>query len=373
MNMEEKRLLSSINYAKAFAIHISEEDSKRITSLRFLLIVLVVFIHSNLTVNIAINYYHYDFVQPKWIEVFKEFICGTLGSSAVPLFFLFSSYLQFSKSDTYKDLLKKKSRSLLIPYILWTVITIILYFIAQSIPQTSRFFQNPINIVRNWTWLDYLKAFTYHDKVYPLCYQFWFLRDLMILIVLSPIIKLLCTKFPGMMLILSSVFALKGIPVFFTKSSALFFYMVGYYFATYHISFFIIADKIKLPEYFFLLALTIPFDFLFEGKYNFGFIKTIVACLFFLKVSGYLIKNQNIYEKTKYLAGYSFFLYSVHWPFLGTTINKISQRVIPLHGIMCLVQFLLATFCTIAIGTLLGIFLNTLFPKLFRVLNGGRK
>ena len=355
------------------SIQISEETSKRITSLRFLLIVFVVFIHANLTVDDALNYYHYDFVQPKWIEVFKNFICGTLGGSAVPLFFLFASYLQFSKNDTYSLLLKKKGKSLLIPYILWTVITIILYLISQTIPQTSVFFQNPINIIRNWRFIDYLKAFTYHDEVYPLVYQFWFLRDLMILIILSPIIKILCSKFPGTMLIIVSVFAVKGIPIFFTNSTALFFYMAGYFFAKYKISFFKIADKIKLYEYIFLIALTISFDLLFEGRYSFGFLKTIISCLFLLKLSTYFIKDEKVYEKTNYLASYSFFLYAVHTPFLGTAINKISQKVIPLHGILCLVQFLLAAFLTISIGTLLGICLNKLFPRLFKILNGGRK
>ncbi|MDD6970288.1 MAG: acyltransferase, partial [Treponema sp.] len=132
------------------SFQISEEDSKRITSLRFLLIVFVVFIHANLTPDDALNYYHYDFIQPKWIEVFKNFICYTLGGAAVPLFFLFASYLQFSKNDSYPTLLKKRSKSLLLPYILWSVITVILYFIAQSIPQTAPYFQNPINIVRAW-------------------------------------------------------------------------------------------------------------------------------------------------------------------------------------------------------------------------------
>ena len=48
---------------KKLETQISEEDSKRITSLRFLLIVFVVFIHANLTPDDALNYYHYDFMK----------------------------------------------------------------------------------------------------------------------------------------------------------------------------------------------------------------------------------------------------------------------------------------------------------------------
>ena len=43
---------------------IPEDISKRITSLRFILIIFVVFIHANLSPEQAINRYHYDFYQP---------------------------------------------------------------------------------------------------------------------------------------------------------------------------------------------------------------------------------------------------------------------------------------------------------------------
>lgn len=348
------------------------EDSKRITSLRFLLIVFVVFIHANLSADEALNYYHYDFIQPKWIEIFKFFVCHTLGGSAVPLFFLFSSYLQFSKNDSYHVLLKKRSKSLLIPYILWTVITIILYYIAQSIPQTESYFKNPINIIRDWGVLEYLKAFTYHNKNFPLVFQFWFCRDLMILIILSPLIKSLCTKFPGIMIILSSVFAVKEIPIFFTNSSSLFFYVAGYYFATYKISFFRLSDRIKLYEYIIVIIISLFFDFSFNSKYSFGFLRIIISSMFILKVSNYFILNQKIYEILEYFSGYSFFLYAVHMPFLGMVINKLSQKYIPLHGFLCLIQFLIAALLILLVGTLFGIMLNKFFPKIFKILNGGR-
>ena len=77
---------------------ISLDISKRITSLRFLLIIFVIFIHANLTVSDAINYYHYDFNQPKWVEIIKTIVCEMLGSAAVPLFFLYNSSCMNSAS-----------------------------------------------------------------------------------------------------------------------------------------------------------------------------------------------------------------------------------------------------------------------------------
>ena len=89
---------------------LTEADSKRITALRFLLIMFVVFIHNNLTADNAINYYHLAFSEPAVITHFKFLVTNVLGSAAVPLFFLFSGYLQFCKADSYPILLKKRAK-----------------------------------------------------------------------------------------------------------------------------------------------------------------------------------------------------------------------------------------------------------------------
>ena len=68
---------------------IPEEISKRITSLRFLLIVFVVFLH---VLTVYDNTNLWIFIRTSFLNV-----CNT----AVPLFFLFASYLQFRKEDKY--------------------------------------------------------------------------------------------------------------------------------------------------------------------------------------------------------------------------------------------------------------------------------
>lgn len=357
---------------------IQRETSRRITSLRFLLIVFVVFIHANLQPDDAINYYHYDFVQPEWIRVVKNFIGGTLGGAAVPLFFFFASFLQFSKNDDFPVLLKKRFSSIFLPYVVWTLITILLYFFAQSIPQTASFFQNPVYIIKNWRPADFLKAFAYQKievgTKSPFVYQFWFLRDLMIFILLSPVLKFLCRKFPALIFFFAFVALLKNIPIFFTVSSAAFFYYVaGFFCAEYKIDFFSIADKIKFSEFAVLIFLGVFFDLNFGGKFSFGALNTFVSCLFFLKLSKIFVSRENLYKKLETLSGFSFFLYAIHAPFLGTAVNKISCRIIPLRGIFCLVQFFAASVLTVTAGTFAGFVLKKICPKFFSLLNGGRK
>jgi len=352
---------------------IDENISKRITSLRYILMIFVVVIHSHLSVDEAVNYYHYEFSQPYWIEILKNFITFTISSSAVPLFFVFSAYIQYRKNDKYLVVLKKRSRTILIPYILWTVITVLLFYIAQSIPQTRLFFQNPENMVSNWKLKDWLSIFTFHTDTYPLVYQFWFLRELMIFIVLSPILKLLIKKIPGCLLIFLFIATQNNISLYFTSSaSALFFYAIGFYFAENDIDFFKLADKMRIFEYVILFAICIILSEIKNGQYSIGFISTIISCLFMLKISSFLVKNENLYKVLNKLSSISFFFYAVHAPFLVTTVNKITQKIIPLHGIYCLLQFLLAIIVTTVLGTLFSLLVKTFFPRLFSILSGKR-
>lgn len=348
---------------------ISEWESKRITSLRFLLIVFVVFIH-NIDKNEAINYYHLAFEEPVVITWFKTFITGILGGAAVPIFFIFAAYLQFSKQDDYKNLIKKRAKSLLVPYILWTLLTVLFYFIAQSIPQTASFFQNKKNIVRNWGWLEWLNIFWKHIDIYPLAMQLWFLRNLIILVIFSPVLKYLAKAFPFFMLIAISFFYFYGLPLEFGKS--IFFYMTGWYCAEYKISFFNLSDKIKWFEYIILLIPILIVYMKFPSAIILIKLGIIISCLFFFKVSGLIIANEMLFDITNFLSGYSFFLYAIHEPFLMMTLVKISVKIIPLHGAWCLVQFFVPSIICIIMGTLIGIALKKYCSPIFKLLNGSR-
>lgn len=348
---------------------VREDDSKRITSLRFLLIVFVVFIH-NIDKNEAINDYHLIVNEPVVITWLKMFITDILGSAAVPLFFLFSSYLQFRKNYDYKTLLIKKIRSLLIPYILWILIAALLYFIVQSVPQLAIFFQNEKNIVRNWNGLDWINIFWRHIDIYPLAGQLWFLRNLIILVIVSHVLSFLAKKTPVLMFIAMTFFYYKGLPMEF--GSSIFFYMLGWYFANYQISFFELSDLIKWFECIILLAAVIIIHICLPTATILWKSGVIVACVFFLKISSLIVANEKLFNITTYLAEYSFFLYAIHEPFLEMSLVKISIKIIPLTGFLTLVQFFLPCLLTICIGTGIGIILKKYLRPLFNILNGSR-
>ena len=339
---------------------ISEETSMRITSLRFLLAMFVVFIHNNLDVDTAINYYHLDFVEPVVITYFKMLVCKVLGGAAVPLFFFFAGYLQFRKKDTYLVLLKKKSKSLLAPYVIWTIIAILFYFIGQSIPRLGSYFQNENNIVRNWKLLDWVNLFWAHRTDgglrSPLVYQFWFVRNLIVLIILSPLLKYLGKRVPFIVIITTYLCYLNGL--YIGLGTGLFFYMCGYFFVEYNIDFFSLSDSISWLEFTLLLLLEMIILIVFGERIKLFGLETIISCIFFLKLSAKIIAKPKLFSVSKYLASFSFFLYAIHAPFIIDSLTKISYRLIPLHGIGCLIQFVLPPFITIVLGTGIGIILK---------------
>lgn len=358
-------------------MEINEVDSKRIITLRFILMVGIFFIHANLTSNDAINYYHLDFQQPSWVEIIKNFLCGTWACSSVPLFFLFASFLQFSKDDNYYILLRKRFKSVLCPYLIWTILVILVYFVAQKIPLLSSFFSSNDKIIKDWSVFDYIRAFSYFDVStslkYPIVIQFWFLRELIIYIILSPLIKFLCTKFPGSCFLCIFLAAFYNLNLYFTVSStAFFYYVLGFYFSKFKISFFDLADRISIFEYLFVLLGYESCSLIIPNFIENTFLITIISSLFLLKISAYLIENNSIFNVLKYLSSYSFFIYAVHSPFIEPVLNKISWKFIPLRGVGCFLQFLFVVIGTILFSTIIGIILKKLFPKLFNLLNGGR-
>ena len=94
---------------------IDETTSKRITALRFLLMIFVVFIHNNFTAKSIAEILENGEIAPlfnqgvvgKWIQLF---ISDGIGRGAVPLFFLFAAYLQTKKDDRYPVFLKKRDK-----------------------------------------------------------------------------------------------------------------------------------------------------------------------------------------------------------------------------------------------------------------------
>ncbi|MDR0506519.1 MAG: acyltransferase [Dysgonamonadaceae bacterium] len=353
------------------SLPIDDELSKRIKSLRFILIVFVIIIHNGISAKIFSERNIPDYV----LNVQR--LIGVITSIAVPLFFMFSAYFLYIKEQKYFSVLKKKCRTILLPYILWHILLIGFYFAVSILPFTKQYF-SPEKFVSSWELLDWIKAFcgdySNTDNVLkntPFVYQFWFLRDLFILTVLFAGIKKLVDKFPFGTFVFCLVLWVNNIRIYIVSPEALLFFMLGYYVIKYNLSMKNI-DMIKTFELLTVYCITIIMEYFFiKTMPVLSKINIIIGCLFFLKISRCFIENVKLYNVLAWLEKYQFIVYAVHGVMIPQFL-KIYIRIIPPHGVYILLGYFLMILFGVFISLFIGILLKKLFPKIYRVLTGGR-
>ena len=163
--------------------------SQTITFLRLPLIVAVVYIHT----NPGVSAFGYDFpASGTGLPVYRLFqyvITEELARIAVPLFFFISGFLFFYRSGfstrIYGQKLRKRARTLLVPYVLWNAAFFLVMFCAQAFLHVS---PDKYPAIEEFGWLDWLNIFWSYNGGMPASYQFWFVRDLMVAVLLSPVL-----------------------------------------------------------------------------------------------------------------------------------------------------------------------------------------
>jgi peptidoglycan/LPS O-acetylase OafA/YrhL len=111
----------------------TDENSGRLQSntidwLRFPLAIAVVFIHINPVVDMqGVDYFHFSGMDI--YTVAGALISRVLAHVAVPCFFMFSGFLFFYKvrgwnRNIYRNKIKSRLKTLVLPFLLWNVITV---------------------------------------------------------------------------------------------------------------------------------------------------------------------------------------------------------------------------------------------------------
>lgn len=326
----------------------SELQSLTIDFLRFPLIMMVVFIHmSPKTINLIDS--QYSLLSGHGISnIIKILFSHTIASIAVPTFFLISGFLFFSNFQEwswkgYQKKIGSRIKTLLIPYILWNLLPFLLIVgkcligdISNGNPTTGTldFFYNNIlrifYVFHEWesSSTDWLGNHLYSTA--PLNVPLWFVRDLFVISLLTPIIYLAVTKMK-IWLIIALFFAyiskiwtqIPGLDI-----ESIFYFTVGAFFAINKYNFVEFAGKYKyflLPVSAILLVACTIYD---GNKTEIGhniipfYICTSILSVFYLASTA--IDRFNI-KPSKFLVSACFFIYVTH--------------VMPLPDIECLLTF----------------------------------
>lgn len=344
-------------------------QSRTIDFLRFPLIVGVVFIHSNIVAVINADTAH-PLHTTTWIQTIVHLFSGILPSACVPLFFFISGFLFFHHPQKFSHKLKKRVHTLLTPYLIWNLLGIISILISHfAMPEHTKWSQ----------WDECFKAIAniFLPCDFPPNRPLWFIRNLLYVMLLAPVVKFLFTnkyKLP----ILISIYA-----IWISNSnfgtidhkliSAFLFFSTGSYFSLNKLNLVHIIGKtthISFIAYPLLVIANLLFSGTFMGSYIYK-TSVLIEIMFAINLSALLIKNRNMHIPL-FLTQSSFFIYAFHGLFISKLVKLAILILNPQSSALLAIIYFSVPVFTIAISLLIYHLLKKNFPRLTAVLMGER-
>lgn len=301
----------------------------------------------------------------KGISGFVEVGCSKLTQVAVPFFFVISGYFFFKKSyyinGAYKNMIKKKVKSLLIPFLFWNIIGTLILLIVDDQKIGTTVLDCVLQLI-NSSW-------------YP---PLWYVRDLVSIMILVPFygwIFVNSHKKSELYRILLQILILTILFYYWSPEDCgwissegiFFFYMGG-----------IINQNENWLSYKIPLYLLIPllclwlYNCFFVNLYsysNINKINTILAIIVCWNLIRYISINKS-YVLLK-LSSYSFFIYVTHF-YLIKTFKVILGKIFFGNDIAATITYLLLPLITTGIGIFVGRILNRKFSRIYGIITGGR-
>lgn len=356
--------------------NINDLQSRTVDWLRYPLMVLIVIIHTDTTLLCSMPH--------EGLSSVLYYMLRTVIRVAVPLFFIFSGYWFFRQPetftlDTYCDKIRKRVRTLLIPYLFWNffawalqLIVVVLQGHADWIP-TEVFY--PKNFIDNF--IGYGEGF----QGMPKAFQLWFLRDLMIVCLLAPQLHLLLRgRRPWMLLLLVALYLIPypdwWQPFFKRTPSALLFFSVGAYMGIHKMN--IIETVRRIPLWLSLSVSTIIMAvhvwLLMHGSSAYIYAEnlfSIVAVVPTLQVAALMVERRNV-KPVGWLAGSAFLLFVTHPLIINyLLVEPIGTSLTPTQGHFWLV-LAAEIVVPVAVCALLHAIFSRLMPRTTSLLTGGR-
>ena len=336
----------------------------------FILSVFVVLIHSS---SFSSYFQGSPESVPGAISFINYFFRGSLSLVAVPLFFILSGFVMFrnfSKTNAL-DKIKKKLLYLIIPYLVWNILSM-LFYIITSYSFISNYFVGRQKFVFSLS--NVLLSVFKHQCNGP----FWYIFALMLYTALSPVIaQIIRNKYIGLIFIVCLILVLIcGIQMpswLILESNSIVFYVLGCWLGT-HKSNLFIKKAYSRTSLLALLCLLLTLIYFIAEKYNiipsiYG-LKTIF--LLFAALSFWFASDLFIdYIKPKKFHQYSFLIYAMHVNVQAIYV-KIIYLVFPKSAVFSIFNFVVSTVLTILTIIIFGQVCRRISPKLYALLTGDR-
>ena len=348
-------------------------NSEIISLLRLPLIVGVVFIHS---LSLGHGVYH---IYDLYYSLITEMLCGV----CVPLFFFFSGYLFFQNLEAfsfeiYKSKIKKRINSLLIPFLFWNLFVVVIIGMGQLL--LPSLFTGAFKNVADFDFNDWLSIFYCSlGSNKPIAYQLWFLRDLIMMSVLTPLFYYLCKYLKYWWIIVLMFLCLVGVPSLMPGLSfiSLFYYCSGCWCGINKKAFVFKNHTLRwIMILLYCLLIVIEFSLKQVGYSWLKYIHSLnvmIGCISILQLTSICIERCNASKsifKKKSISNASFFIYCYHGIF-ATFMGKVASGFVnnDLEAVGC--YFAIVVLLVVMGVIIYNVLLKTL-PRITLVITGGR-
>lgn len=334
--------------------------SSKITILNLVLIIMMLYRHA----------YYFEAENGNGIALgVQRFIDYGLCNLTNSLFFVLSGFLFFKNISSPTQCLpkiKKRIRSLLVPYVIWNCSFVVFYLMLSTLPGLGAY--TSIDVLAKFT---SLKDGLYYLFVTPASTPLWFLRDLMVYVAFSPLIYMCIEKlrwgFALLLFLVSPLFPVSGILEFVLGGTIAI--CSNLEILDKRLNNKIVATCIVI----YLVNAVASIYYEYQRPIYIGNIITLTSIIAIWEGYNYLAKGRILTESKfwKPIVGYSFFIYLSHIPALNI-IKKIPIVIFGTSEINIIVWYLLSPLVFVAIAIPVAKSMQRFVPSLYSLLVGGR-
>lgn len=367
---------------------LSAFNSQKFRFWAFVSMFLLVFVHAY---NLNISYLQPWTMpgEPMTVTAFTEYwLANGIFRFRIPMLFIISGYL-YAMSDhkPYKQRTGKRVRTLLYPYLIWSAVGLLLTYVLELFPYSSNVvaethmmqLDENRNLLHQYHWYEVLARWIF----FPVSYQLWFIRVLLIYNLAYPLLRWCVTHHIGKWIFFSiaALLWLSTSGFVLIEGEGLLFFSLGIWMqkTNYNID---VPDKwlnLKcwLPV---LLILSAGKTWLaFQGHFqgigqlitimHKGVVLSGLICAWF--GCNALVKWCMNKKWFTWLSAFSFMIYVLHAPLVVYATKAIFMQFG--HWYACrIITFITLPLFLIAVAVIFGALLRRLLPKVYSFVTGGR-
>lgn len=340
--------------------------SLSIEAMRFPLILFVICLHCYTSISSVVGGHSSFF---RIIYPFSIWI----GESGVPAFFFISGLLLFYSKKTYKQKLMSRVNTLLVPYLFFNGVILCGYLCLLFLGKPATILDKNM---ADYTWIDYLRCFWdrgswSHGNGAPLLCPFWYIRNLIVLVVLSPILyyiikytKLLFPLIVGFLWINvhDSAYALQSLTMF---SLGAFFPLTGRNpidiigrYRNLFLGTFVLLAVMDILHLYYYIPFALPIHRL-----------SLIVNTFAVSLCGELLHRYQIYSPK--LSKSAFFVFCIHYP-LTLALRPLYGKINGQPDIVLAAVYLLSIVCIALICVVVYKIISRIMPRFLNIITGNR-